>query len=82
MIAGLILFSFLSALYLPWPCTALLALLGGMMEPLVPLAVGIFADMFYYTPALHTAPKFTLYGAIAAGALSFVRSRLRTGMII
>lgn len=79
MINGLItIVTFLSAIYFPWPFTALLALLGASVEPLLPLAAGLFADTLYYTPALGF-PYFTCFGALVTLLAFFVRSRLRTG---
>jgi hypothetical protein len=72
-VAGVVLF--------PWPLTALLALGAGWYEPLVPFAVGVFADALYYT--VHTArlPWFTVGGALASALAVFVRSRLSAGTI-
>jgi hypothetical protein len=73
-------FSFVSTILLPWPATALLALGVALYEPLVPLAVGIFADTLYYT-VKSGAPLFTLGGLFATGLAFFVRSRLAPGII-
>jgi hypothetical protein len=72
--------SFVSTVLLPWPCTVLLALGIALYEPLVPLAVGIFADTLYYT-AQSGAPLFTLGGLFATLLAFFVRSRLKPGII-
>lgn len=80
MISAILTFSaFLSAAIFPWPLTALLAFLAAAFEPLAPLAVGIFADTLYYSPATMTLPLGTLGGAVLAAAAMFVRSRLKTG---
>lgn len=71
----------LSALYFPWPFTALLALLSAPSEPLTPLAAGLLIDTLYYTPASQSYPLATLLGALATGLAWFVRTRLRTGII-
>lgn len=73
--------SFVSAIFLPWPVTALLALLVASTEPLVPLALGLFVDVLYYTPSASPWPLFTLLGAIATITALFVRSRLRPSII-
>lgn len=75
--AGTVL-TFLSALFFPWPLTALLALLVALSEPWVPLAAGIFADTLYYA---HGMPLFALSGALVSALAFFVRSRLPTGSI-
>ncbi|MFZ2167574.1 MAG: hypothetical protein WAV50_01745 [Minisyncoccia bacterium] len=73
--------AFLSALCFPWPLTALLALSMALSEPLLPLAVGLFSDTLYYTPAVSSLPMFTLWGGLATGVAFFVRSRLRASII-
>ncbi len=70
--------SFISVVFFPWPLTAVLALVSASMEPLVPLAVGIFADTLYYTPQARALPLFTICGAIVTIIAFLVRSRLRT----
>lgn len=82
MIRALLAFlSLVSVVFFPWPFTVFLALVSALTEPLVPLAVGIFADAFYYTPSAQIAPFFTLGGAAATVVALFVRSRLRAGII-
>lgn len=74
------LLTFVSVVLFPWPLTALLAIATALVEPLVPLAAGLFADTLYWAP--HTsAPLFTLYGAVCAILAFFVRNRVRTGTI-
>ncbi|MDE2173395.1 MAG: hypothetical protein KGJ31_02215 [Patescibacteria group bacterium] len=77
----LTLLAFVSVMFFPWPLTATLALFSSLVEPLMPLAVGIFADTLYYTPHAGVMPIFTLAGALATFGALFVRSRLRTGII-
>lgn len=71
--------SLVSVVFFPWPFTVFLALISALTEPLVPLAIGICADAFYYTPP--AIPFFTLGGAVATAIALFVRSRLRAGII-
>ncbi|HVB19704.1 MAG TPA: hypothetical protein VNF51_00230 [Candidatus Paceibacterota bacterium] len=73
--------SFVSVIFFPWPLAALLALACAFIDPMVPLAVGLFADTLYYTPQVGMLPFFTLYGAAATLVAFFVRSRLRAGSI-
>ncbi len=73
--------SLVSVIFFPWPFTVLLALISAFTEPLVPLAIGICADAFYYSPSVQIIPFFTLGGAIATAIALLVRSRLRTGII-
>ena len=77
----LTLFTFVSVICFPWPFTALLALVSSLIEPLVPLAVGMFADTLYYAPSAGAWPFFTLAGAVATTIALLVRSRLRTSSI-
>lgn len=71
-----------STILFPWPLTAFLALLASLYEPLVPLAVGLFADTLYYTPYAGTLPLFTFYGALATFLAFVVRSRLKASIIL
>lgn len=74
-------FSFISVVFSPWPITAILALVASFFEPLVPLAVGLFADTLYYTPQASSIPIFTICGAFTTAIAFFVRSRLKTSII-
>jgi len=68
--------AFISVIIFPWPFTAVLALASAFVEPLVPLAVGLFADTLYYIP--HAGyPYFTLWGAVVTTIALVVQSRLR-----
>lgn len=71
--------TFISAALFPWPCTALLALAASFFEPLVPFAVGIFADALYYIPHSGAVPTFTLYGLALSIVAVLVRRQLRAG---
>lgn len=73
--------TFLSAVFSPWPLTALLALGVSIYEPLIPLAAGVFVDTLYYTPYGGALPVFAISGAVATAAAFFVRSRLSTSII-
>ncbi|MEK7554024.1 MAG: hypothetical protein AAB517_01510 [Patescibacteria group bacterium] len=73
--------TFVSTVLFPWSLTALLALVASAFEPLVPLAIGIFADTLYYAPFSGALPVFSLYGALATTLAFFVRSRLKTSII-
>lgn len=73
--------SLVSVIFFPWPLTALLALVAAFIEPLAPLAVGLFADTLYYAPSTGALPFFTLVGAVATTIALLVRSRLRASTI-
>lgn len=73
--------TFISAVLFPWPLTALLAVVSSFFEPLVPLAVGLFADTLYAAPSVGALPIFTLYGLAVSIIAVFVRSRMRTSTI-
>lgn len=82
MMRGILTFSTLaSVIFFPWPFAATLAVVGVFVEPLVPLAAGIFADTLYYTPHANALPFFTLYGAIVTIVAFIVRSRLRASIM-
>ncbi len=77
----LTLITFISTVLFPWPLTAILALGTSIFEPLVPLSIGLFADILYYVPQSGSLPVFTLYGALVTALAFLVRSRLKTGII-
>ncbi|TSC69818.1 MAG: hypothetical protein G01um101449_510 [Parcubacteria group bacterium Gr01-1014_49] len=81
MHAALPFLTLISVVFFPWPFTATLALLAASVEPLVPLAAGLFADTLYYVPQAHGLPLFTLLGALASLIAFFVRSRVRAGIM-
>ncbi len=82
MMRGALTFLTLASVALfPWPLTAALALTASSLEPLVPLAAGIFADALYYAPQAHAMPLFTLVGATCTAAAFFVRSRVRASIM-
>lgn len=68
--------------FLPWPFAALLALSGSAIEPLLPLAAGLFADtLYYYAPREGSLPLFAIGGAAATVLAFIVRDWLRAGTI-
>jgi hypothetical protein len=75
---ALIVLTFISAVLFPWPLTACLAVGIASVEPLIPLAVGIFADTLYFSHQGAALPMATLYGALVTALAFFVRSRLKT----
>lgn len=70
--------TFISAMLFPWPLTAFLACILAFVEPLIPLAVGVFVDTLYYSPQGAFLPLFTLFGLGATIVSFFVRSRLKS----
>lgn len=79
--AAAALFSLVAVIFFPWPYAAAVALLAGGAEPLVPFAVGLFADILYYPPSSGHMPLFTLAGLAATLALFFVRKWFRASII-
>lgn len=77
----LILLSFFSVIFLPWPVTITLVLAVATLEPFLPFAIGIFADTLYYHAALSSYPHYAFLGAVVTVAALFVRSQLRTSII-
>ena len=73
--------SFISTVFFPWPLTIIFVLCASFFEPLVPLAIGIFADALYYAAFSGALPMFALYGALATALAFFVRSRLKASII-
>lgn len=70
-----------SAAIFPWPLAAVITLASSALEPLLPLAAGLFADVLYYEPRAGAFPLFTIGGAVATVLAYIVRNRLRTGTI-
>ena len=81
MRGALTILTFVSVVFLPWPLTAILAIFASVFEPLVPLAVGLFADTLYYAPQTEVLPLFTFAGALLTAVAFFVRNRLKTGPV-
>ena len=73
--------TFLSALFFPWPLTAVFAIGVAFFEPWAPFAVGLFADTLYYVPHGSSMPLFTLAGALVTALSFFVRSRLKMSIM-
>lgn len=74
--------SFVSVILFPWPLSVFLAVAASFFEPLLPIAVGLFADTLYYAPEAAKFPVFTMYGLIWSTIVVLVRSRLRTGTML
>lgn len=70
--------TFLAIIFLPWPIAALIALIGSLKEPLLPLAAGLTADVLYFVPQEGALPLFSILGAVATIVAFFARSRLTT----
>lgn len=71
----------ISTVFLPWSLTAIVTLVAAFFEPLVPLAIGLFADTLYFVPQSGSFPLFTLYGAIVTAISFLVRSQLSDSII-
>ncbi len=76
-----ILLPLVSLVFFPWPLTILLTLLSAVYEPLMPLSIGLLADMLYYTGGAGQLPMAAVGGLVGSIAAFFVRSRMRTGII-
>lgn len=70
----------LSVIFLPWVCTALLAIVSALSLPLLPLAAGILFDVLYWTPRA-SFPIASVLGAVVSAAAFLVRMRFRAGII-
>ena len=69
----------ISVFVLPSTLVMILAVIAGFFSPLVPFAVGIFADLLYL-PA-HSFPYMTFWGALASAGLYFVQRFVKTSII-
>ncbi len=71
----------ISLILFPWPYTVVVTLGAALVEPLVPLGIGLLADTLFYGPQSYSVPVYTLGGALLSGVVLFVRTRLRAGMM-
>lgn len=67
--------SFVSAILFPWPLTAALAIAVAFIDPLVPIALGLFMDTLYSAGGW---PQGTISGAGLAFVALVVRRWVRT----
>ena len=72
---------FISLSLFPWPLTVLLAILAGWYEPLIPVSIGLLADMLYMNASVSCLPVWSLAGVLVSAVTSYVRSQMRTGMM-
>lgn len=70
-----------SVVLFPWPVAALLALGMSLVEPYVPLVVGLLIDVFYYSSYGGALPLATLSGVCVTMLALLVRSRLVASII-
>ncbi|MBI4065772.1 hypothetical protein HY412_01080 [Candidatus Kaiserbacteria bacterium] len=77
----LVIIAFISTIFFPWQITGALAITASFFEPLIPLAIGLFADTLFYEVNVAIIPLFTLYGAIVSAIAFFVRGRINTSII-
>ncbi len=72
--------AFLSVFFFPYPATLALSFFASVLFPLAGVAIGLLADLVYYTPAQF--PLATACGALASvlGLLvhRFVKARIMT----
>ena len=71
--------AFLSVFMLPSALAMVITLVAGFFSPLVPFAVGVFADLLYLPS--HSFPYMTLWGALASVVLYFVQRFVKTSII-
>lgn len=69
-----------SFVFLPWSVTMVLALVAGVVDPLLLVATGMLADALYYAPDT-VLPFYTLLALATAPFLHFVRQRVKTSII-
>jgi len=69
----------LSVFFVPYVFVMLFAIVAGLFSPLVPFAVGIFADLLYLPP--HTFPFMSCVGALASVVLFAVQRFVKTSII-
>ncbi len=77
----IVIVTFLSVFWFPWPITATFAFFSALWIPLLPLAIGILFDVLYWAPHATWFPYSSLLGAVITGISYVVRSRLKAGII-
>ena len=79
MIRGILVLScFVSTILFPWPLTLVLVGVTAFFEPLIPGAIGLFADTLYFVPSTHALPLATFGGILLSVMMVYVHDRLRT----
>jgi cation transporter-like permease len=74
-------FSLATVIFFPWPFAAAIALMASSIEPLIPLAAGIFADTLYLAPHTSVVPYFSVWGALTTVIVLLVRRWLEASII-
>lgn len=57
--------TFFSLFFFPYPLSAFLILASAALLPFSGLALGVFADVLYYSPGAEFLPVWSIGGAIA-----------------
>lgn len=70
-----------SLVLFPWVVTASIACLGIVIEPLLPLVVGLLVDTLYYAPGAHSMPFYTVLGLLVTPIAYLVRNAVKTSII-
>lgn len=72
--------AFLSVFFFPYPATLGLSFLASVLFPLAGVAVGVVADLMYYTPTQFPVASILGAGASVLGLLvhRFVKARIMT----
>lgn len=77
------LLALLSLFIFPWQVALVAILAASLMVPPAGLALGLIADLVYYTPGAAFAPYFTLFGVLSFGLSllvhRFVKTRIMEG---
>jgi hypothetical protein len=81
MSRALLILTFVSPIFFPWPLTACLALASAFYFPLAPLAIGILTDVLYYTHGVAALPWWTFLGALVTLLAFAVRSFFETSIM-
>lgn len=72
-----ILGAFLAPLWFPYYFTLFVSCLVGFFMPWLPLLLGIFTDVLYYTPGVGW-PLATCFGVLGSIGMYFVRRIVKT----
>ena len=79
--AALIFSALISLFVFPAPVSAALALAAAFVSPLSAVALGVLADMLYFTPQTYAFWLYTVLGALTAIAAFLARRFVETRIV-
>lgn len=71
-------FALISLFIFPWPVSLALIAAAAFLFPASGIALGVLADILYYSPDVAFLPYFSIYGALLTGLSLLVRRFVKT----